>query len=242
VERIGDTVHRPVAPWTAAVHGLLRYLEDVGYEYSPRVLGFDEQGREVLNWIGGESGPDGWGQVIDDRGLVAFARLLRNYHDAVAGYRPPLSTCWSTGVAELVAGEVVCHGDFGPWNTVWRDGKPIGIIDWDHARPAPRLHDVAYALQFTAPFRDDAECLRWLRYPRPPDRRHRLEVFASAYGLTDTAGLVDVVLAVQASYIEADRRLAEQGHEPQATWVAEGHLDQLRARLVWSQANRHLLD
>jgi hypothetical protein len=50
VERIGDTVHRPVAPWTAAVHDLLRYLEDVGYEYSPRVLGFDEQGREVLTW------------------------------------------------------------------------------------------------------------------------------------------------------------------------------------------------
>lgn len=54
VERIGDTVHRPVAPWTAALHGLLRHLEAVGYERSPRVLGFDEHGREVLTWL------DGW--------------------------------------------------------------------------------------------------------------------------------------------------------------------------------------
>ncbi|AUY47647.1 aminoglycoside phosphotransferase family protein [Streptomyces sp. CB01881] len=242
VERIGNTVHRPAGPWTPAVHGLLRHLEAVGYEHAPRVLGFDEQGREVLTWISGESGPDGWAKLVDDQGLITFAGLLRDYHDAVAGYQPPDTTCWSTTTSGLVGDEVICHGDFGPWNTVWRGARPIGIIDWDHARPAPRLHDVAYALEYAAPFRDDGECMRWLRYPRPPDRRHRLEVFAAAYGLTDTAGLVDAVLTVQEHGIDAVRRLAEQGHEPQATWVAEGHLDELRARLAWSRANRHLIE
>jgi Phosphotransferase enzyme family len=242
VERIGDTVHRPAAPWTEAVHGLLRHLEAVGYERSPRVLGFDDQGREVLTWIDGESGPDGWGKVVDDRGLITFARLLRDYHDAVAGYRPPSTTRWSSTTGTPSGDDVICHGDFGPWNTVWRGDQPIGIIDWDHARPAPRLHDIAYALEYTAPFRDDEMCLRWLRYPRPPDRRHRLEVFATAYGLTDTAGLVDAVLTVQAAGVHTVRRLAEQGHEPQATWVAEGHLDELRTRVEWSRANRHLID
>lgn len=241
VERIGNTVHRPVGPWTPAIHSLLRHLEDVGYEFSPRVLGFDEQGREVLTWIDGESGPDGWAKVVDDRGLITFAHLLRDYHDAVAGYRPPDTTRWSTATAGPVGDEVICHGDFGPWNTVWRGPVPIGIIDWDHARPAPRLRDVAYALEYTAPFRDDAMCLRWLRYPQPPDRRHRIEVFAHAYGLTDTAGVVDAVLAVQEADIGAVRRLAKEGHEPQATWVAEGHLDERRDRLAWSQANRNLM-
>lgn len=242
VERIGDTVHRPVAPWTAAVHGLLRHLEAVGYERAPRVLGFDEHGREVLTWIPGESGPDGWAKVIDDRGLVAFARLLREYHDAVAGYRPLAITRWSTTIAGPTGDELICHGDFGPWNTVWRGRRPVGVIDWDHARPAPRLHDIAYALEYAAPFRDAAECLRWLRYPRPPSRSHRLEVFATAYGLTDTTGLVDAVLAVQQHGIEAVRLLAEQGQEPQATWVAEGYLDELQSRLAWSQTNRHLIE
>jgi aminoglycoside phosphotransferase (APT) family kinase protein len=138
--------------------------------------------------------------------------------------------------------EVVCHGDFGPWNTVWRGERPIGLIDWDHARPAPRLHDIAYALEYTAPFRDDAECVQSLRYLRPPDRRHRLEVFATAYGLTDTAGLVDAVVTVQEDDIDAVRRLAEQGQEPQATWVVEGMLDELRARVAWSRAHRHLME
>jgi hypothetical protein len=64
----------------------------------------------------------------------------------------------------------------------------------------------------------------------------------SRFGLTDTTGLVDAVPAVQAQYIEADRRLAEQGHEPQATWVADGHLDRLRAHLAWSQAHRRLIE
>lgn len=242
VERIGDTVHRPVAPWTGAVHGLLRHLEAVGYDRAPRVLGFDDQGREVLTWISGDSGPEGWGKVVDDKGLTAFGRLLREYHDAVADYRPPPTTAWSTKTGSPADGEVVCHGDFGPWNTVWRGDAPIGIIDWDHARPAPRLHDVAYALEYTAPFRDDAQCLRWLRYPEPPDRRHRLEVFAAAYGLTDTSGLVDAVLAVQEADIDAVRRLAEQGQEPQATWVGEGLLDELRDRLAWSRDHRHLVD
>ncbi|WP_406841565.1 aminoglycoside phosphotransferase family protein (plasmid) [Streptomyces sp. AHU1] len=242
VERIGNTVRRPVGPWTPAVHGLLRHLEAIGYEQAPRVLGFDEQGREVLTWIDGESGPDGWAKVVNDRGLIAFARLLREYHDAVAGYRPPGTTCWSTKTAGPVGEEVICHGDFGPWNVVWCGIQPIGILDWDHARPAQRLHDVGYALEYTAPFRDDDECVRWLRYPQPPDRRRRLEVFAGAYGVTDTAGLVDVVIAVQEEGIDAVRRLAEQGHEPQTTWVAEGHLDELRDRVAWSRANRHLID
>ena len=242
VERIGATVHRPVAPWTPAVHDLLRHLEAVGYEQAPRVLGFDDQGREVLTWIDGDSGPEGWGKIIDDKGLIAFARLLRDYQDAVAGYQPADTARWSTKTGGPVGDEVVCHGDFGPWNTVWRGDHPIGIIDWDHARPAPRLHDVAYALEYAAPFRDDAECLRWLRYPEPPRRRHRLETFARAYGLTDTSGLVDAVLAVQAADIEAVRLLAEQGQEPQAAWVGQGHLDELRARLAWSRAHRHLVD
>jgi hypothetical protein len=41
------------------------------------------------------------------------------------------------------------------------------MLAWDYARPAPPMFDVAYALD-VAPFCEDAECLRWLRYPPPP--------------------------------------------------------------------------
>lgn len=39
------------------------------------------------------------------------------------------------------------------------------MVGW--VRPAARLHDVAHALPYVAPFRDDAECIRRLYFPRP---------------------------------------------------------------------------
>jgi hypothetical protein len=65
-----------------------------------------------------------------------------------------------------------------------------------------------------------------------------IEVFAAAYGLADVTGLFDAVVAVQER--DAVRRLADEGVEPQATWVSEGYLDELRARVAWSRANRNL--
>lgn len=242
VVRLGDTVRRPVQPWSPAVHALLRHLEETGFPYSPRLLGTDDQGREILTYLDGESGPDGWAKVVDDHGVAAFARLLRRYHDAVAGFRPPDGLRWCTGERGPRGDEVICHGDFGPWNIVWQGERPVGILDWDYARPASRLHDVAYALEYVAPFRDDAEALRWLRHREPPDRRRRLELFATAYGLTSTAGLVDAVIDVQRKLVEQVRRLAAQGCRPQVLWVSEGHLDDLGGRVSWSLANRHLFE
>jgi hypothetical protein len=48
--RVGDTVRRPAGPWTPAVHALLGYLAP-RLPLVPRVLGFDERGREVLSYL-----------------------------------------------------------------------------------------------------------------------------------------------------------------------------------------------
>ncbi|MFJ8691686.1 phosphotransferase [Streptomyces roseolilacinus] len=136
--------------------------------------------------------------------------------------------------------EPVCHGDFGPWNVVWNGGAPTGLLDFDYARPAPRLHDVACALEYVAPFRPDAECVRRLGHAGPPDRRRRLEVFADAYGLTDTTGLVDAVIAVQHTTRDLVRSPAAQGHQPQADRVRAGLLDTPARRAAWSRAHRPL--
>ena len=223
VVRIGDTVRRPMHPWSATIHDLLRHLEAVGFPYSPRVLGVDDEGREVLTYLEGDSGPDGWDRVVDENGLAAMARLLREYHEAVSGFR-----------------DFYCHGDFGPWNLVWHGTQPVGIIDWDYAWPNGKIHDIAYALEYVAPFRSDEECTRWLRYPAPPDRRRRLELFASAYGLTSTDGLVDEVITQQEVVLDRARRLAAEGRQPQAAWAADGTLEAAVERIAWSRRHRHL--
>jgi hypothetical protein len=242
VLRVGDTVRRPMYPWSATIHELLRHLEAVGFPYAPRVLGIDDQGREVLTYLEGDSGPDGWDRVVDGTGLVAMARLLRDYHQAVAGFRPSDGATWATRVEPAGEGELICHGDFGPWNIVWRGTQPVGLLDWDYAWPQPAMHDVAYALEYVAPFRDDRECLQWLRYPEPPDRRRRLEVFAEAYGLTSTAGLVDAVIAQQHLVLDRARQLAADGRQPQAALQASGQFDEVARRITWSHEHRHLFD
>ena len=69
VVRVGDTVRRQTAPWTPAVHTLLCHLKAAGFPYAPRALGLDEQGREVLTYIEGASGADGWKAVERREGL-----------------------------------------------------------------------------------------------------------------------------------------------------------------------------
>jgi hypothetical protein len=53
--RAGDTVRRAAGPWTPSVHALLAHLAGRGFAGSPRPLGVDEQGREVLTFLAGES-------------------------------------------------------------------------------------------------------------------------------------------------------------------------------------------
>jgi hypothetical protein len=216
---------------------VLGHLALVGFEFAPTSLGFDEQGREVLSFIEGESGRDAFRCIVADEGLAAFAALLRRYHDAIAGYRPPPGTEWAYGVIPMDRTDIICHGDFGPWNLVWRGTRPVAILDWDLAYPGPALDDVAYALAWSAPFRDDAHAMGWHGFTSPPARRHRIEVFAASYG-TDSAGLVDAVIERQWKYDRHIRYLHDRGLV--APWTTTASLQQNAELARWSEVNRHL--
>lgn len=150
--RVGQTVRRRAGPWTPAVHALLRFLEAAGFE-APRPLGMDDKGREMLEFIEGEahSGtleplPD---HVMQERHLIAAAKLLRRYHETVASFRPPSDARW-----RLVAPtehELICHNDWAPWNLLFRDGQLAVVLDWDLAGPGSRMWDVANAAYSWAP-------------------------------------------------------------------------------------------
>lgn len=234
VRRVGDVVHRPTEFWSPAVHELLLHLEAVRFP-APRLLGVDG-GVELLGWIEGESGPAGWAKIVNDDGLRRWASLLRRYHDVVADFRPSGTSEWSNGTRGCPPGTIVCHGDFGPWNGVWQGEEIVGLLDFDHANPAPSMVDVAYALEYAAPFRDDAECCRWLGYREPPDRRHRIECFCDAYGMAVPHDIVDRVAAEQRRGMEVCASLGRRGVEPQATWVREGYLEIVRARIAWTES------
>jgi hypothetical protein len=190
VVRIGDTVHRSVGPWTPTIHAFLRHLEERGYRGAPRVLGFDEQGREMLTYIDGvvassSSWTRGHGNkvpedALTDDALVETAYLIRELHDASAEFRPD-APVWREHAYPMLPGEIVCHSDLGPHNTVYRGGLPVAFIDWDGARPNEPLLEFGMAAWWHVPLMDDSYCAE-MGFAESPDRPRRLRLFADAYG------------------------------------------------------------
>lgn len=144
VSKVDGTVRRGTGPWTPAVHALLHYLEKVGFDGAPRVLGMDERGREVLSYIPGEVPDRASPEVVTEGVLAEVGQLLRGYHEAVRGFELPVGVSWH--YPELPgARTVVCHNDVSPRNTVFRGGRPVAFLDWDLASPAPPAWDLVQA-------------------------------------------------------------------------------------------------
>ncbi|GAB3762197.1 phosphotransferase [Microlunatus parietis] len=179
VSRVGNTVRRPVRPWTRSVHALLRHLEAVGFTAAPRVIGVEESGqREILTYVHGSDGRTA--RCYDDEALAEVAGRIRELHRAAAGFQPPPDARWRPD-PYAPPGPLVCHNDLGPANTIYRDGKPRAFIDWDFATPTTAVWDLGYAVRSFVPLYAPADCVA-MGYP--PDRQaERLRLFCDAYGM-----------------------------------------------------------
>jgi thiamine kinase-like enzyme len=229
----GDTLTRPAPANAGTIHDLLQHLRRQGILGVPELLRLDED-TETVTFVEGDSGGAGWYHQHTDEGLASAARLLRRIHDATMSWDPPANE-WGAPAVEVPSGEdlVYCHGDPGPWNFVWRNNEAIGLIDWDYLHPGPRLADVAYALQWFVPLRCDEFAREWHHFPETPDRRHRIQVFLDAYGDLPAFDVVEAVTGRMQAVSDLVRHLAEQGQEPQRTWVADGSLEQDAIEIAW---------
>jgi hypothetical protein len=240
VVRVGGTVRRPVGPHTAYVHALLGHFERVGFEGAPRVLGFDEHGREVLSYV--EGAPALEPLTGDDESLSALGALIRRMHDAQAGFEAPPE--WHDEPLDPPPGvtrgnEVVCHNDVFPPNVILRDGLPVALVDWDFARRAPRLYDVASAANFWVPLRPDGQAERWGLAGLA--RGARLRLLCDAYGLAgaDRGELLDVVAHRNRMGYEIHRRNGGELRLPgwKEMWD-RGSGDVILDRSAWFEAQR----
>jgi hypothetical protein len=238
VTRLGDTVRRPAGPWTPAVHALLRHLHEAGFRGAPLPLGVDREGREVLTFIEGTvPWPDRFELFEPADRLVAVARLIRGFHDAVAGFSPPAGAAWQV-IIPAEGDEIIAHNDLAPWNLVVGESGSA-FIDWDAAAPGSRLWDLAYALHGFVPLSAGA---RWHRL----DHAARLRAFAEAYGLDEserrqlvpmlgrrTRSMYDFLAISAAAGREPWSRLWRQGHGE--TWRRDSEFIEQRLPL-WEAA------
>jgi Ser/Thr protein kinase RdoA (MazF antagonist) len=234
VVRVGDTVRRPAGPWTPAVHALLEHLHGVGFRGAPRPLGLDERGREVLTYLPGVvPWPDDMHLVGPEERLRQVARLVREFHDAVAGFAPPPDARWQA-LIPAEGDDIIAHHDLAPWNLVVNDDG-WAFIDWDVAAPGSREWDVAYAMRGFVPLTANPGYRR-------DDAPQRLRVFADAYGLTEPQrDRIVPMLARRCAAVHdflADQ--AGRGVSPWARQWREGHGEAWRADAAYAAAGENL--
>jgi hypothetical protein len=224
--RVGDTVRRQAGPWTPSVGALLRHLESKDFRGSPRFLGIDERGREVLSFVEGETVGDtkpwpSW--VHADDTLDQVADWLRNFHEAVEDFRPAPDALWRLG-QPWMEGMIVGHNDAAPYNAVWLQHRLVAFVDWEFAAPVTREWDLAFVAFSWVPLyaRAVVEPEGFTDFTARPARLQRL---LARYGwVGDPAVFVGIVQDRAQSMADGLRSLAHTDGDA-ARLVAEGHAD-----------------
>ena len=198
----------------------------MGFAGAPRAHGFDELGREVLDYVPGQVGHYPIPKFArSEEALVTAGELLRNYHDATIG----LVANGLRDLADLQLEpqspiEVVCHGDFAPYNVVFRHGAAVAIIDFDFALLGSRAWDLAYALYRFAPLTGSLD--RSDPLSSVDVQAMRARAFLDAYGCTpdQRSSAVNTLIPRLEALIALMRTRAKDGDENFARHIEQGHL------------------
>lgn len=224
IARKNNQVIRPANSWTPYVQSFLAYLHENGFTHVPKPYGISALGTEMLSFVDGtvynDCLPD---EILTDEVLVDIAKLLSRYHNAGSEYINRLTGNEVWMLPARSPAEVMCHGDFAPYNITFVNGRVHGIIDFDTLHPGPRIWDIAYAVY------------RWIPFVSPtnPDYRydlneqlHRLKLFADTYNLSrsEKEQLPDMMTERIGSLVAYMRNEAASGNEDVRKNIEDGHL------------------
>lgn len=242
VSREGNTVYRPVEPWTSSVHALLKHLEHEGFDGCPRVVGsgYHTDGREMLAYIEGEFvHPSPW----NDEAAYAVGQLLKKLHDATRHFSPPENAMWRHSHFRSLRSDhmVFGHGDFTPWNLVSKDGIPFAVIDWETAGPIDAMVELAQVCWLNAQLCDDDVAER-AGLAAPEIRANQARLILDAYELPVESRSQFVDLMIDVAICDAAQQAIDAGvtadtHDHEPLW---GLAWRTRSA-AWMVRNREML-
>lgn len=221
--RSENKIYRPRGKWSASVHCLLSHIAESGFNAAPKPYGFDDKGNEILSYVEGDVfNYPLKGNIATNEALTSAAKLLRLYHDASSSFLSKHSNeslKWMLPSREPI--EVICHGDYAPYNVSLIGSETVGIIDFDTAHPAPRVWDIAYAVYSWAPFKTH-------EYDAMGDLKSqsiRAKQFCDAYGLLekDRQALVKVMTDRVQALVDHMHNEANNGNKAFIENIKDGH-------------------
>jgi hypothetical protein len=220
----GERIKRPLGSWSAAVHRFLRHVERKDVWGVPRFVGI-EGGSEILTRLPGRAVRRPWPEgVQSSKWMEQVGGWQRSVHVATSDFRLA-GAAFVWGPDEPGAGEVVTHGDLGPWNMLERDGEFAGVIDWDLARFGSPLDDLAEAAFELGPLRENRDMLAG---DTPQGAiRARVAALCRGYGGVSAGEVLRHVEPFYQRRIDEMSELASGGQEPFGALVEAGNVEAL---------------
>ena len=231
VLREGEQVRRPMGHWSESVHELLQFLEKAGFEYSPRFLGVDSKAKkEKLTYLDGEVALWPWPAILCSLGgLEQIAEMLKKYHEVVAKFEPTKNN-WHLLDREIPDDAIIRHGDSRHWNMVRKEGRLVGLIDWDLAEPGALIEDLAQAAWHSIPLKPArrAEQAGVL----PALQEERMEHFCQSYGVSSEL-VWQCLPMIQKQEVERMKIHGGKGIQPWKSFLERGDVDAVTEDAEW---------
>ena len=231
VSRSGGDVIRPTGEWSESVHELLKFLETSGFEFSPRFVGVDESlPQERLTYLDGEVALRPWPEaLLSLSGIEQIASMLKQYHEVVEDFQPTIGR-WHLLDREPSQDYIIRHGDIGPWNMVWDNGRLVGLIDWDFAEPGTVLEDVAQTAWHCIPLKPPKRVLE--AGVQLEHQEERFEHFCRAYGVSSES-VLETLPTIHNQELKRMRVHGARGIEPWASFLRRGDVDFILEDAEW---------
>lgn len=224
IYRVDETVVRPANKWTKDVHCFLQFLHEQGANFVPKVYGINGNNEEIVSFMPGNVFnyplPE---KLLQDSMIVSAAKLLLEFHKYSANYTSNITNNEQWMLPAISPIEVMCHGDFAPYNVTIIENEAVGMIDFDTLHPGSKMWDIVYAVYRWVP----------LKNPKSPDsygdlkdQIRKTKLFLDTYGVDTESknSFVSILIRRLNSLIDFIRLEASNGNENFQMNIEEGHL------------------